>query len=604
MDTLTVVADGSSDAARYTVKADGPHAMVHLAGRSAGSQMYVAGTALRIGDVHLRSARPWRILLRPESISVDTLFLSALDCSLTVEGTYAAGGGRGSVRLVGLDLSRLAPFAPPLATLAGHASVSGMVEGPPLNGSAELLVENAEYRGAAFSSGSLKVAALEGAGTVEARLEQRDTERVRISGDFRGQDWKARVVISRPDLSALRAVLPGVTRLTGDAEGDVLFEGVGTTLRTFRGRVGFSEGVVRVEPLNQDFTHVQFELIAEADRWRVSDFRVATGKGAVSAWIEQAAGDLRGEAVVERFPLTAAVGGGVVLDGRIALAPEEEAPRFGGKLTIVQGEVSVDELPLRQTPGGGAGATFLPPWADPLRGELTVVIPRNLWVRSADLEVETAGEIRVTKEGEAIQLWGDVRVIRGSYRFQGRVFSVDRGTVTFTGSETLDPQLEVAARHRLIDRETGEEIAVWMNLTGTMTQPLVALRSEPPMEEVDILSYLLMGRPASELADAERSALMGSVSGLLAGHATQRLATSVGRALGLDTFEIGTVGAPALRMGSYLGGRVYLEYTQELRQDGARGIRLDYHLGKGLSLEATSTTLGDSGLDLVWLKEF
>ncbi len=605
VDSVLVFGEGGVASSRYVLKLDGEQATLHLSGTSRERTLLVKGAQVRLGDVRFQTLRPWKVAIEPDGVALDTLSLAALGCSLTVEGAYRAGKGHGSIDLVRLDLSRLTSFAPVLATASGDASLRGVFEGPPWNGSGTLIVRNGEYRGAGFSLVSANVAATEGKATVQARVEQRGAERLVLTGGVVGGEWTARVMIEQPDLSAVPALVPGLSRLSGTLQGEVLVQGNGSELRSTDGEVRLSDGVVRVEPLNQDFKEVTLTVTAQGHGWKVSDLSVQSEGGRATGWLAYDRGRADGQLALERLPLRGTVGGAGILDGNLQLSSFlEAAPRVLGRITVQEAQVRIDELAGRGTPGGGPSALILPSWAEPVRGELTVAIPRNCWIRTADLEVEIAGELRVTKEADAVQLWGDVETLRGSYRFQGKVFTVTKGRVSFTGSEIPDPVLEVEARHRLRDRLTGEDITVFVDLTGTATAPLVALRSEPPMEEVDILSYLLMGRPSSELVAAEQNALVRSVSGLLAGQATQRLARSVGQALGFDTFEIETVDAPALRLGSYLGGRVYFEYTQELKRDGARGIRLDYHLGRGFSLEATSTTLGETGLDLVWSREF
>jgi autotransporter translocation and assembly factor TamB len=605
MDSVVVFGQGGAAASEYVLKLDGDQAALHLSGASRHRTLLLNGAQLRLGDVRFQTIRPWKVSVQPGGVAADTLFLAALGCSLRVEGAYLAGRGQGSVDLVGLDLSQLAPFAPvALGTASGEVALQGVFEGPPWNGSGALTLTNGEYRGAGLSLLAAEVTAAEGRATVQAKVEQRGVERVRLTGGLVGEDWTARVVVEEPDLSAAPVFIPGLSKLSGRLRGDVLLKGSGSALRSFDGEVSLSDGLVRVEPLNQDFRVVGLTVKSQGGAWEVSDLSVLTDGGRAAGRLTYDGGRVAGQLELRRLPLRATVGGSGVLDGNVLLSSPDGSPQISGGITVQEAQVLIDELAKRKAPGEGSGALVLPPWAEPVHGELTVAIPRNCWMRSVELEVEITGELRVTKQADALQLWGEVETVRGSYRFQGKLFTVEKGRVSFTGSEVPDPELEVEARHRLRDRLTGEDIVVIVDLTGTVARPLVSLRSEPPMEDVDILSYLLMGRPSSELVAAEQSALMRSVSGLLAGQATQRLARSVGQALGFDTFEVETAGAPALRMGSYLGGRVYLEYTQELKRDGARGIRLDYHLGKGFSLEATSTTLGETGLDLVWSEEF
>jgi translocation and assembly module TamB len=162
-----------------------------------------------------------------------------------------------------------------------------------------------------------------------------------------------------------------------------------------------------------------------------------------------------------------------------------------------------------------------------------------------------------------------------------------------------DPGLDVRAVRTVDTTEVGVE------LTGTVRAPRTRIVSTPAMSEVDALSYLLFGRPASGsdagLGAAETTTLQTAALSLGLQQAlpvVQRIGTS----LGLDELSVQTTAADAgeLMAGKYLSPKLYIRYSYGLF-NRIGGLLLRFKVNERLSIETRS---GDQkSMDLLYTVE-
>ncbi|MDQ3487337.1 MAG: translocation/assembly module TamB, partial [Acidobacteriota bacterium] len=183
-----------------------------------------------------------------------------------------------------------------------------------------------------------------------------------------------------------------------------------------------------------------------------------------------------------------------------------------------------------------------------------------------------------------------VQTVRGTYQFQGRRFNLDRGgRIRFVGDTEINPFLDISAT-RMIPN-TGVEAKV--TITGTLQQPELALSSNPPLDESDILALIVFNRAVSELGTGERSSLAATAGGIATGFIAAPLGDSIGRALDLDLFEIttstesGELGA-GITAGQQIGDRAFLRLRQEFGERSTTEFMLDYQLARFLRLQLSA----------------
>ena len=232
--------------------------------------------------------------------------------------------------------------------------------------------------------------------------------------------------------------------------------------------------------------------------------------------------------------------------------------------------------------------------------DLHVRIPDNLLVRGrklrpggptssslGDINITFGGDLNVRKvAGGPVTIAGTVNTVRGTYQFQGRQFEIARnGTLRFTGDAELNPIIDVTAVRKIPD--TGVEARV--RLTGSLKTPELALSSTPPLEESDILALIVFNRPINELGTGERASLAATAGGIATGFIATPLGESIGRALDLDLFEIGTttegdtLGAN-ITVGQQVGSRAFLKLRQSFGERTYSEFLLEYQISDFLRL--------------------
>jgi autotransporter translocation and assembly factor TamB len=264
------------------------------------------------------------------------------------------------------------------------------------------------------------------------------------------------------------------------------------------------------------------------------------------------------------------------------------------------------------------------PLLENMNVDVNVRVARNTWVRNSDTNVE----IYTPDDAESLHvrllpdtglvLLGVINADRGEYTFSGRVFELTTGTVTFLGGPELDPLLQLTARYE-VPRPGREALAILIHITGSMTEPRVALEStaQPPLSQSDLLAYLAFGRPTSSLLSLDASGVSGGGNGIgalaqqqLAGLAIGALVDEAvsdiereGARAGLDVFRIRPAELPEelafsgyfqnflrgteVLAGKYLGSRVFLAAQGRMTTQAWPGMRVEYAADRGFSFEAT-----------------
>jgi translocation and assembly module TamB len=136
--------------------------------------------------------------------------------------------------------------------------------------------------------------------------------------------------------------------------------------------------------------------------------------------------------------------------------------------------------------------------------DFTLTIGDEFWLKSSEANIQLDGKLRVEKARSEYRLDGTLHAVRGSYRLSpmpgfSRDFEVVRGDVRYFGTPDLNAELDIQAKH-VVRTTKGAELPVFARVTGTLFDPKLKLEStqRPPLSELDIVSYLITGAPASE----------------------------------------------------------------------------------------------------------
>ena len=205
-----------------------------------------------------------------------------------------------------------------------------------------------------------------------------------------------------------------------------------------------------------------------------------------------------------------------------------------------------------------------------------------------NVNVTVGADARVQKnENGPLTLLGTVNAVRGFYEFQGRRFTVQRdGTMAFRGRSPINPDLDVTAE-RLIPN-TG--VTARIKVTGTARKPKLALTSDPPLDEADILSLIVFNRSVNDLGTGERASLADTAGGIASGFLASSLSRSIGRSLDVDLFEITTTDpqtgetAGGVTLGKQVTDKAFVKFQQQFGPRSFTQFMMEYQLAKFLRL--------------------
>jgi len=248
--------------------------------------------------------------------------------------------------------------------------------------------------------------------------------------------------------------------------------------------------------------------------------------------------------------------------------------------------------------------------------DLEIEIPGNLRIHGYGLDIELAGDLKVGRGFDEDDLpqpkvQGEVHTVQGTLQFMNRVFKVERGVVRFNGAVPPNPVLDMMLEADV----TGTLVRILV--TGTASDPVIELSSEPDYEQQDIMAVLLFGRPLGELDNDQRGGvrdegdpgqeLRQNMAGLAMVFGTAGLQNSVSNAFGVDMVEVGSdsEGDSTLMVGKFINPKLMLKYHVSLEKSGTYFLTMEYTLSRLFKLV---TTYGqgeeDSGLELKWSRRY
>jgi hypothetical protein len=255
-----------------------------------------------------------------------------------------------------------------------------------------------------------------------------------------------------------------------------------------------------------------------------------------------------------------------------------------------------------------------PPYIPDL--DLTITLPGNFLITGYGLDIELAGELKVTRgqdeEGRpAPAVNGRIHIVEGNLNALNHIFEVERGEFDLMGRVPANPNINL----KMVTQVEDTEIRILV--TGTALDPKVDLESEPQMIQADIMAVLLFGRPINDLDNDQRGSmeqeqtpaqqLMHNLQGVALIFGTAGLQNRMSERLGIDQMGFGsdTEGGGRLVLGKFINPKLLLKYQLSLERSGTYLMTLEYSLSQAFKLISSYGQGEDaSGLELRWLRRY
>ena len=328
-----------------------------------------------------------------------------------------------------------------------------------------------------------------------------------------------------------------------------------------------------------------------------------------------APGALSLTAVGERMQLRYPEGFRSVVDADLWLRGDASAPLLGGTVIVHDARWTRRfELDPNIFEFGGGPVLPAGPAATsgvPLRFDIQVTANNTLRIQNNLADVTASADLRLQGTYDRPAIFGRAEIDRGSILFEGNRYVVTRGTVDFLTPPTgiIEPMFDIEAETRI--RVPSQTYRVTLGVSGTRRTVSLALGSDPPLPEPDIIALLL--GTTTDVSDAElralnptaatqaEEALLRSAGArLLTGSISAPVRRVVEETLRLDTAQItpsfGTESdllSPSARLilGKRLSPRAYLTFSRALGVSAGRDqiIVLEYDQSDRLGFVLTQT---------------
>ena len=227
--------------------------------------------------------------------------------------------------------------------------------------------------------------------------------------------------------------------------------------------------------------------------------------------------------------------------------------------------------------------------------DLTVSVPRAVFVRGRGVDAELSGNLRIRGSSTAPQVAGGLEMRRGTISVAGTTLTFTRGKVGFDGTGVtgkIDPTLDFAAD------STAGSVTATLGVTGYASKPVIRLTSVPELPQDEVLAYLLFKRSAKELGPFQLASIAAAVADLTGvGGGVGNPLEKVRKGLGLDRLSVGggsgtgsSGTAPSVEAGRYVGNGVYVGAKQgttggqtqaTVQIDITKGLKVETDVGSG-----------------------
>ncbi len=204
--------------------------------------------------------------------------------------------------------------------------------------------------------------------------------------------------------------------------------------------------------------------------------------------------------------------------------------------------------------------------------DLKIKSKKGLIYSQSDSYFKLIPNIKIKKDYNHLSYFlGNIKVTKNSYYIlNGKKLKIVKGNISFKGSST-SPNLNIELKYK------GENYTIYVDISGTPTNPILYFRSNPPLSKDEILAYLLFD-DTSAVGTHSQESMLNMIGGTIA----KSLLSSIG--IKIDHI---TVKENGFSIGKKIGKNVIIYYNQDgekasvkTRIDITKSIHTEIEIGK------------------------
>jgi len=345
-------------------------------------------------------------------------------------------------------------------------------------------------------------------------------------------------------------------------------------------------------------------------KFRTLDFK-AEGKDLQVHDIYGIEGKVSGYAEIKDSPEAAELTG-KLLFSRAQMSLGKLETNIAQNIQIIEPNTSGDLLELRVSNHPGN-------FNNRLTMNVLLELPQNgSWVTGKGLKAEINGSLELKKPpGGRVCLAGELRALRGAYNFQGKELKIVEGSLVFPGTPQSDPMLHILCRKDIRD------VTVQALVSGPLGHTKMVLSSMPVMNQVDILSYFMFERPASDLSISQNSQLQSGAASWLGSESSNAIKSLLGNnmiapdAVGYRSYtgkydhrfsydeSQAAIGKETgiVEIGKDITPDLHVIYGRDVKGTEGNEVQVEYRVDRGVSFR-TQVGAEQTGVDIFWRHDF
>lgn len=274
-------------------------------------------------------------------------------------------------------------------------------------------------------------------------------------------------------------------------------------------------------------------------------------------------------------------------DGSLKVEGDKNGSLAKGEVKVASADFSIpDKLPqtmpeleikfLNKTPSSLKPAKK----AHPLNFDINMS-GENVFVTGKGVNAQLKGNVLLKGSYGNLIPEGKLELVKGTYLFSGRNFSLSEGTIVFPGKAGVMPRLSIKAEL------SQEGYMIFANLQGPINAPYLSFTSTPALPLSSIISILLFGKDLSGISGLQALQLATTIGAL---SDTTSLLESTKRSLGIDRLTVVSKTGEkseeqvSVEVGKYVTRDLLISIKQGITE-GTSNASVELNLGWGFILQ-------------------
>ena len=385
-----------------------------------------------------------------------------------------------------------------------------------------------------------------------------------------------------PDLTA-----SGTTTFQVEAHGPLANPG-------WQGRIDFQNGSLSLEDIPNGLSQLHGTLEFNRNRLEVKSLTAMSGGGLLSvagflAYERGLYADLSvtGKGIRIRYP----PGVSSLADAALRLQGSQNNLLLAGDVLITRFSVSPDLDFAALAAQADAVQTIAPPDAPSNHIHLDVHVVSSPQLNFQNAYAKLAGNVDLRLRGTVASpsLLGRVSITEGNALIAGTRYELQRGDIFFSNPVRIEPSIDLSASARV------EDYDITLGLHGTLRNPAITWRSDPPLPEADVVALLALGRTENQqrlyTQQQEQALSNPTTDALLGGALNATVSSRVQKLFGagsvkLDPNYLGALGNSTSRIivEEQLSRYVTLTYATNVNTTSQQLIQAEVAINRHVSL--------------------